>query len=141
LVNLSLLRLRKKRPYLKRAFKAPLYPFTPVAGVVMSVVLLVSPIFFGDVNAISALMSGLGLMAMVLLTYYLRMVGRYRVQVALGGISLVMGILTALLTYLIEIGFVPIILSPVSLYVLIFFSVVSILAGLLNVTARTPKIF
>ena len=141
LVNLSLLRLRKKRPYLKRAFKAPLYPFTPIAGVVMSVVLLVSPIFFGDVNAIGALMSGLGLMAMVLLTYYLRMVGRYRVQVALGGIGLVMGILTALLTYLIETGFVPIILSPVSRYVLIFFSVVSILAGLLNVTARTPKIF
>jgi len=141
LVNLSLLRLRKTRPYLKRAFKAPLYPFTPVAGVIMSAVLLVSPIFFGDVNAISALMSGLGLMAMVLLTYYLRMVGHYRVQVALGGISLVMGILTALLTYLIETGFVPITLSPVSLYILIFFSVVSILAGLLNVTARAPKIF
>jgi len=141
LVNLSLLKLRKKKPYLKRAFKAPLYPFTPIAGVVMSFVLLVSPVFFGDVNAISALMSGLGLMGLVLLTYYLRMVGRHRVQVALGGISLVMGILTALLTYLIETEFLPITLSPGSLYILAFFSAISIVAGILNVTVRTPKIF
>jgi len=141
LVNLSLLRLRKKKPYLKRAFKAPLYPFTPIAGVVMSLVLLVSPILLENFYAISALMSGLGLMVLVLLTYYLRMVGRYRVRIAVGGISLGMGIFTALLICLIETGFVPIVLSPVSLYVLIFISVISILAGLLNVTARTPKIF
>ena len=141
LVNLSLLKLRKKKPYLKRAFKAPLYPFTPVAGVAMSLALLVSPIFLGDVNAISALTSGLGLTSLVLLTYYLRMVGRYRVRVAVGGVSLGMGIFTALLTCLIETGFVPITLSPASLYVLIFISVISILAGVLNVTARTPKIF
>ncbi len=141
LVNLSLLKLRKKKPYLKRAFKAPLYPFTPVAGVVMSLVLLVSPILIENVYAMSALMSGLGLMVLVLLTYYLRMVGRYRVRVAVGGVSLGIGIFVALLTYLIEIGFVPLALSPVSLYTLIFISVISILAGVLNVTARTPKIF
>jgi APA family basic amino acid/polyamine antiporter len=141
LVNLSLLKLRKKKPYLKRAFKAPLYPFTPVAGVAMSFVLLVSPVFFGDVNAISALMSGLGLMGLVLLTYYLRMVGRHRVQVALGGISLAMGILTGLLTYLIETEFLPITLSPGALYALIVFSVISIVASVLNIATRTPKIF
>jgi APA family basic amino acid/polyamine antiporter len=141
LVNLSLLKLRRTKPYLKRAFKAPLYPFTPIAGVIMSFVLLVSPVFFGDVNAISALMSGLGLMGLVLLTYYLRMVGRHRVQVALGGISLTMGILTGLLTYLIETEFLPITLSPGALYVLIVFSVISIVAGVLNIATRTPKIF
>jgi APA family basic amino acid/polyamine antiporter len=141
LVNLSLLKLRRTKPYLKRAFKAPLYPFTPIAGVVMSFVLLASPVFFGDVNAISALMSGLGLMGLVLLTYYLRMVGRHRVQVALGGISLTMGILTGLLTYLIETEFLPITLSPGALYVLIVFSVISIVAGVLNIATRTPKIF
>ena len=141
LVNLSLLKLRKKKPYLKRAFKAPLYPFTPIAGVVMSFVLLASPVFFGDVNAISALMSGLGLMGLVLLTYYLRMVGRHRVQVALGGMSLAMGILTGLLTYLIETEFLPITLSPGALYVLVVFSVISIVAGVLNIATRTPKIF
>ncbi len=107
----------------------------------MSIVLLVSPTLLGDVNAISALISGLGLMGLVLLTYYLRMVGHHRVQVALGGISLTMGILTALLTYLIETEFLPITLSPASFYVLIIFSVISILAGVLNIATRTPKIF
>lgn len=141
LVNLSLLKLRSKKPYLKRAFKAPLYPFIPIAGFIMSLVLLVSPIFLGDLNAVSALVSGLGLMALVLLTYYLRMVGRYRVQVAAGGISLGIGIFTALMTYLIETGFVPITLPPVSLYTLIFISIISILAGVLNITAHTSKIF
>jgi hypothetical protein len=135
------MKLRKKKPHLRRAFKAPFYPFTPVAGVAMSLVLLMSPIFFGDVNAISALMSGLGLMALVLLTYYLRMVGRHRVRVAVGGISLGMGIFMALLTYLSEVRLIPMTLAPGSFCVLILFSVVSILAGILNVTARTPKIF
>jgi amino acid transporter len=141
LVSLSLMKLRKRKPHLKRAFKTPLYPFTPVAGVAMSSVLLMSPIFFGDVNAISALMSGLGLMALVLLTYYLRMVGRHRVRVAVGGINLGIGIFTALLTYLSEVRLVPMTLSPGSFYILIIFSVVSILAGVLNVISRTPKIF
>ncbi len=141
LVNLSLLKLRKERPYLQRSFKTPLYPFTPVAGVVMSLILLGSPIIAGDVNAISALTSGLGLMVLVLVTYYLRMVGRYRVRIGVGGLSLGMGILATFLTYLIEIELLPIRLSPVSLYVLIFASVISILAGILNITTRPPKIF
>jgi APA family basic amino acid/polyamine antiporter len=141
LVNLSLLKLRKKRPYIKRSFKTPLYPITPIAGIVMSFVLLVFPMFLGDVNAINALMSGLGLMALVLITYHLRMVGRYRLQVAVGMISLGIGILMASLTYLIEIGFVPLILPRIFLYILIFVSAVSILAGILNISTRTSKIF
>ncbi|MEA2090623.1 MAG: amino acid permease [Thermoproteota archaeon] len=141
LVNLSLLRLREKKPYLKRPFKAPLYPFTPIAGFVMSIVLLAFPMFLGDVNAISALTSGLGLMGLVLAIYYLKMVGRYRLRVAVGGISLGIGVFVGLLACLIEIGFVPLVLSPVSFYFLIFISVLSILAGVLNVTTRTPKIF
>jgi hypothetical protein len=107
----------------------------------MSLVLLVSPILIENVYAIGALTSGLVLIALALLTYYVRMVGRYRVQVAMGGVSLGTGIFTALLTYLIKTGFVPITLSPVFHYVLIFISIISILAGILNVTARTPKIF
>lgn len=141
LVNLSLLKLRKKKPYLKRPFKAPFYPFTPIAGVVMSIVLLAFPMFLGDVNATNALMSALGLMALVLATYYLRMVGRYRLRVAAGGISLSIGIFVGLLTYLIEIGLVPLPLSRFSFHVLIFFSIISVLAGVLSVTKRTPKIF
>jgi APA family basic amino acid/polyamine antiporter len=142
LVNLSLMKLRKKKPYLKRPFKAPLYPFTPIAGFVMCGVLLSLPVFLErDVNAIGALTSGLGLMGLVLAIYYLEMVGRHRLQVAVGGVSLGAGVLVALLAYFIEIGFVPLVISRFSFYVLIFISVISILAGILNITARTPKIF
>jgi hypothetical protein len=59
-------------------------------------------------------------------------------QVALGGISLGTGIFVALLTYLIEIGFVPLTFPRI---ILIFVSAVSILASILNITARTRKIF
>jgi APA family basic amino acid/polyamine antiporter len=141
LVNLSLLKLRKKKPYMKKPFKTPLYPLTPIAGIVLSFVLLEFPMFLRDVNAINALMSGLGLMVLVLIMYHIRMVGRYRLQVAVGGISLGTGIFVALLTYLTEIGFVPFILPRIFLYILIFVSAVSILAGILNVSTRTRKIF
>jgi APA family basic amino acid/polyamine antiporter len=133
LVNLSLMKLREKEPHLKRPFKAPLYPITPIAGIAMSFLLLTFPVLLRDVNAESALVSGLGLMALVLTTYYLRMVGRYRLRVAVGGISLGMGVLLALLA--------PLLIPRLPLYVLIFVSAVSILAGVLNVTARTRKVF
>jgi len=133
LVNLSLMKLREKEPHLERPFKAPLYPITPIAGIVMSFLLLTFPVFFRDVNAESALLSGLGLMALVLATYYIRMVGRYRLRVAVGGVSLGMGTLLALLT--------PFLIPRFPLYLLILVSAVSILAGVLNVTARTRKIF
>jgi APA family basic amino acid/polyamine antiporter len=136
LVNLSLLKLRKKKPHMKKPFKTPLYPITPIAGIVMSLVLLAFPMFLRDVNAINALMSGLGLMALVLITYHLRMVGRYRLKVAVGGISLGTGIFMALLTFLIETGFVLLTLPRI---ILIFVSAVSILAGILNVSTR--KVF
>jgi len=136
LVNLSLLKLRKKKPHMKKPFKTPLYPITPIAGIVMSLVLLAFPMFLRDVNAINALMSGLGLMALILITYHLRMVGRYRLKVAVGGISLGTGIFMALLTFLIETGFVLLTLPRI---ILIFVSAVSILAGILNVSTR--KVF
>lgn len=134
LVNLSLMKLREREPRLKRPFKAPLYPITPIAGIVMSFLLLLFPVLLRDVNAESALMSGLGLMVLVLATYYLRMVGRYRLRVAVGGVSFGMGVLLVLLA--------PSLLIPrLHLYVLLFVSAVSIIAGVLNVTARTRKIF
>ena len=141
LINLSLLKLREKRPDLKRPFKTPLYPLTPVAGFVMSMVLLVFPIFLGDVNAVSGLMSGLGLVALALITYHLRMVGRHRLRVAVGGISLSIGVFAGLWAYLFDTEFVPLIIPSIPLYVLILVCIVSILAGILNISARTPKIF
>ena len=133
LVNLSLMKLREKEPHLKRPFKAPLYPITPIAGIVMSLLLLMFPVFLRDVNAEGALVSGFGLMALVLATYYLRMVGRYRLRVAVGGVSLGMGVLLALLT--------PLLARRFPFYILIFVSAVSIITGVLNIILRTRKIF
>jgi APA family basic amino acid/polyamine antiporter len=141
LVNLSLMKLREKEPHLKRPFKAPLYPLTPIAGIVLSFLLLVFPMILRDVNAESALMSGLGLVALVLATYYLRMVGRYRLRVAMGGVSLGIGVLLALLAYLSETSFELRIIPRFPPPVLVFVSAVSILAGILNIVAHTRKIF
>ena len=142
LVNLSVLRLREKRPHLERPFKAPLYPVTPIIGIAMSLMLLVAPVFLkGDVNAESAIVWSLGLMGLVLTTYHLRMVGLHRLHVALGGISLGMGFFAALLAYLIETGFKPPILPLVPPYILVFVSIVSILAGALNIVVGMRKLF
>lgn len=142
LVNLSVLRLREKRPHLERPFKAPLYPVTPIIGIAMSLMLLVAPVLLkGDVNAESAIVWSLGLMGLVLTTYHLRMVGLHRLHVALGGISLGMGFFAALLAYLIETGFKPPILPLVPPYILLFVSIVSILAGALNIVVGMRKLF
>lgn len=134
-VNLSLLKLRKKEPYMERPFKTPLYPFTPIAGFVMPVVLLIFPIFLRDIGAVGALSSGGVLTALVLTTYYLRMLGRHRLRIAVGGASLGVGVSLMLLTYLAEAGFMPTIF-PFPNYILIFLGVISIVAGIWNATAR-----
>lgn len=136
LVNLSLLKLREKKPYMERPFKTPLYPFTPIAGVIMSVALLVFPAFLGDVNAVGALISGVGLTALVLMTYYLRMMGRHRLQIAVGGAVLGTSISLALLTCLAEAGFISPIFPYVPGYVILVISAISIIAGILNATAH-----
>jgi len=139
-VNLSVIKLRKKRPYLKRPFKAPLYPISPITGIVMSFVLLTFPMFLTkDKNAVSALMSGLGLIALVLVTYYLRMVGYRRLRIAVGGASLGIGSSTALLTFLIETGLAPPILPSIASCVFIFVSAIFLLGGVLNVTAKMAE--
>jgi len=134
LVNLSLMKLRQKKPNLERPFKVPLYPFTPIAGIVTSVMLL---LFIG----MNVLTLGAGLGVLALLAYYLSMVGHYRIRVAFGGMSLGIGVFAALLAYLIETGLLPLVTPPVLFYVLIFVSAVSILAGVLNVTTPTRNIF
>jgi len=136
LVNLSLLKLRETKPYMKRPFKTPLYPFTPIAGVIMSATLLVFPTLFGDVNAAGALISGIGLTMIVLITYYLRMMGRYRLQIAVGGAVSGMGISLTLLTCLTETGFIPPIFPYVPPYVILVIGTISIIAGILNVTTH-----
>jgi len=136
LVNLSLIQLRRKMPRLDRPFKAPFYPLTPIAGIVMSVLLLTFPVILRDVNAESALLSSLGLVAIVLVTYYLRMVKREvdfnRLRVAVGGISLGAGVTLIVLT--------PVIVPPSLSIIMIIVALVSILAGILNILASARKI-
>lgn len=135
LVNLSLIKLRMKMPRLNRPFKSPLYPLTPFVGIVMSVLLLVFPLVLRDLNAESAIISSLGLMAVVIVTYYLRMVMREidfnRLRVAVGGISFGSGVAIIVLVMKIV---------PPSLFnIVLFIGAVSIIAGILNIIASRTK--
>jgi len=133
LVNLSLLRLRRKKPHMERPFKTPLYPFTPIAGVIISTALLLFPMFFPE--AVVALMSCIGVTALVLMAYYFRMIGRYRMQIAIGGAGLSIGVFLLLLTCLVEAGVMSPIFSYVPSYIMLLISAVTIIAGVLNTTA------
>jgi APA family basic amino acid/polyamine antiporter len=135
-VNLSLIQLRRKQPRLDRPFKAPFYPVTPIAGVIMSTLLLVFPIILGDVNAGSALLSSFGMVAIVLVTYYLRMIKREidfnRLRVAVGGICFGAGLSLILLSFSVV---------PSSLLVItMIFGIISIVAGFFNIIVASRKI-
>ena len=60
-INMSLLMLRKKMPEANRTFKVPLYPVTPILGVISCFAL----VFYLKMNAIiaAAVWIGLGLIA------------------------------------------------------------------------------
>jgi APA family basic amino acid/polyamine antiporter len=133
IVNLSVIKLRKIAPHLKRPFKVPLYPLTPFAGIAASIFLslFIEP---------SVLILGFELIIVALLVYYIRMVGHHRMRIAFGGISLGLGAFVAFVAYLL--GTNSIVLSGVSqevvalvFYVLLFVSIIQILAGVLNLTA------
>ena len=136
LVNLSLIQLRRKKPRLDRPFKAPLYPLTPLAGVIMSILLLSFPVILRDVNAESALLSSLGLVAIVLVTYYLRMVKREvdfnRFRVAVGGISLGIGLIVVVIS--------SFIVQESMLSIILLVALISIVAGILNIFDSSRKI-
>ena len=133
IVNLSVIKLRKIAPHLKRPFKAPLYPLTPIAGIAASafLVLFIEP---------SVLILGLELGIVALLVYYIRMVGHHRIRIAFGGISLGLGGFFAFVAYLlgtnsIVLHGVPQEVSTLVFYVLLFVSIIQGLAGILNLTA------
>jgi APA family basic amino acid/polyamine antiporter len=131
IVNLSVIKLRKIAPHLKRPFKVPLYPLTPIAGIAASIflALFIDP---------SVLILGIELVIVALLVYYVRMVGHHRIRIAFGGISLGLGAFVAFMAYLLRTN--SILLPGVStemvkllFYVLIFVSAIQIVAGVLNI--------
>jgi MFS family permease len=135
LVNLSLMKLRKEKPHMERPFKTPLYPLTPILGLAFSVALLIFPPFLGDSNATDALISGIGLTALVIGAYYLRMVGRYRLQIAVGGIGIGVGISGAVFSVLIGAGLAAPIFPFIPSYIMLFISIILIIAGIFNFNA------
>ena len=135
LVNLSLIRLRRTKPFMDRPFKTPFYPLTPILGIFFSGVMLIVPSFFGDANAADALISSVGLTLLVVATYYLRMAGRFRLQIAAGGIGISMGISAVILASLSEAGLITPIFSFASNYVLLALGAVLIIGGILNLYA------
>jgi len=70
------------------------------------------------------------------------MVGYHRIRIAIGGINLGIGCLAALLSYLMKTGVVilsgiPSSLSEMVIQIFVLVSAVYLLAGVLNVTAKT----
>jgi amino acid transporter len=132
IVNFSLIRLRKIAPHLKRPFKVPLYPLTPIAGIAASVflALFIEP---------SVLVLGAELIVVALLVYYIRLIGQNRIRIAFGGISLGLGAFLLYIAY--SIGTKSLQLHGLSqevysiiFYLLIFVSIVQLLSGVLNIT-------
>jgi len=138
LVNLSLIRLRKKKPYIDRPFKTPLYPLTPILGIIIPVILLLVPVLVGDSNAIDALISSIGLTGIVLLSYYLRMVGRYRSQIALGGVGIGVGVLLLLFS-IINIAGSTNLLPFIPKYMQLLLSFILIPTGIFNFNAGVKQ--
>ncbi len=132
IVNLSVIKLRKTAPHLKRPFKVPLYPLTPIAGISASVflALFIDP---------SVLILGFELIIVALLVYYLKMVGQHRIRIAFGGISLGLGAFLTFVSYLVGTNVVlqelPYEIKITVFGFLVFASVIQILAGILNLLA------
>ena len=132
-VNLSLIKLRRDKPNLHRPFKVPLYPLTPILGIATSLLLL----FFLEPGT---LLIGVELFIFGLIAYYIRMVGYYRICLAVGGMNLGIGAFSTLLAYLLMSNSLPISLSqdsaPLFFGVAVFVSITYLVAGLLNITRK-----
>jgi len=136
LVNLSLIKLRKKMPRLSRPFKTPLYPYTPIIGVIIAFILIV---FIES----SAIMLGLEFILFSIVIYHLKMMGYQRLRLAVGGINLGISGITALLIHFIQTGLIQLTTSPQEKNILIIstaiIGIIFFTAGILNLTRREKK--
>ncbi len=131
-VNLSLIKLRSSQPSLHRPFKVPLYPLTPILGIITSLFL----ILFLEPNT---LFIGAELFIFGLIAYYIRMVEHHRLLLALGGMNLGISAFSTMLACVIASNSLPMVLSESMTLLLfsvaVFASVTYLLAGLLNITS------
>jgi amino acid transporter len=133
IVNLAVIKLRKTKPHLDRPFKVPLYPFMPLAGLATCAFLVV---FIEP----AVIVLGVELSIVALLVYYIRMVGYHRIRIALGGVSMGLGVFAAFAAYLLGTNSIVLngVASGVSTLIvvfLIFISIIEVLGGLLSITA------
>jgi APA family basic amino acid/polyamine antiporter len=135
-VNLSLIKLRRDKPDLNRPFRVPLYPLTPILGILTSLLL----IFFLEPVTVFL---GAELLVFGLVAYYISMVGYYRICLAMGGMNFGLSGFSALVAGLIVSGSLPISLAPEMMLLLfgiaVFVSVVYFVAGVLYVTRKPDK--
>lgn len=130
-VNLSLIKLRKDKPNLHRPFKVPLFPLTPILGIITSLLLIsfLEP---------STLFIGAELFIFGLIAYYIRMVGYHRICLAVGGMNLGISTFSALLALLLASGSLPLPLSQsmasLLFWAAILISIIYLVAGLLDIT-------
>jgi len=131
LVNLSLIKLRREMPRLARPFKTPLYPYTPIIGIIFAFVL----IMFVESSAI---VLGLEFTLFFVIIYHLRMVGYHRLRLTLSGINLGVSGITALFLWLFQTGVIQLALSPQEKTMFVVFAYMVVItfltAGILNLT-------
>ena len=132
-VNLSLIKLRRDKPNLYRPFKVPFYPLTPILGIITSLFLL----FFLETGT---LLIGIGLFVFGLIAYYIRMVGYYRIHLAMGGMNLGISAFSILLVCLLMSNSLPMFLpqdvTPMFISGIVLIGIVNLIAGLLNITKK-----
>jgi len=127
LVNLSLIKLRRDKPDLHRPFKVPLYPLTPILGIVTSLFLI---LFLEP----STLLIGAELFILGIIAYYMRMVRYDKIRLAIGGMNLGISAFSAVIAYLTISNSIPMSegIAQLSSVIAVFISITYLAAGLLN---------
>lgn len=132
-VNLSLIKLRRDKPNLYRPFNVPFYPLTPILGIATSLFLLL----FLETGT---LIIGAGLFIFGLIAYYIRLVGHYRIRLAIGGMNLGIGAFSILLACLYMLNFLQLTLpresAPPFFIIAVLAGITYLIAGLLNITSE-----
>jgi len=105
LVNLALIKLRIEKPELDRPFKTPLYPYTPIIGIVFALALMI----FVESSAVILVLE---FIIISLIIYHLKMMGYHRLRLAVGGINLGISGFIALVLSLVQVGTIRFASSP-----------------------------
>ncbi|HKZ40428.1 MAG TPA: hypothetical protein VJ044_05660, partial [Candidatus Hodarchaeales archaeon] len=109
LVNLSVIQSREKRKGIERPFKVPFYPYTPILAASACFLLILLSLLSHPLT----LMISFTFVMFLLLSYYLRILGRERIQWAVAGSASLSGLILMLLLFFLpdDLAFFPVFLS------------------------------